>query len=498
MLCVYKTTIKMQNQTFIQYFHWYYNEPDHLWVKAAKEAKNLKELGFTGVWFPPACKGSNGGYSVGYDLYDLFDLGEFDQKSSVNTKYGSKKEYLEAIDALHQNNIAVLADTVFNHKAGGDELEKIKVKSVNAENRNEFTSDIQEIEAWTKFNFPGRKAKYSKFIWDYQCFSGVDWAENLKESAIFAIQNEYGEGWENVPSNELGNYDYLMFNDIDFRNREVRAEFKRWGKWYYETAKIDGFRLDAVKHIATDFLIGWIDEMKAQCNKDFFMVAENWDIESVEKLEEFIEITGGRTQLFDSLLHHNFYLASQGGKDYNLSSIFENTLVHRNPLLAVTFVDNHDSQPLQALESFVEFWFRPLAYAMILLREGGIPCVFYTDVYGAVYEDNDQNIELIGLPELPQLLKIRESLAYGLQRDYLDHPNCIGWTREGDKEHQNSGLAVLMSNGEDGFKEMEIGKSFAGKTFTDALGKRQEEVVINENGYGEFFCAAGSVSVWVL
>jgi len=480
----------MQNQTLIQYFHWYYNEADNLWVKAAKEAINLKEMGITTVWFPPASKGSSGGYSVGYDSYDLYDLGEFDQKNSIKTKYGSKEEYLTAIQKLQENNIKVLADTVFNHKAGGDELEKITVRKVNKENREEFISDEMEIEAWTKFTFPGRKGQYSGFIWDHQCFTGVDWAQNLNESAIFLIQNEHGENWENVPSNELGNYDYLMFNDIDFRNEAVRQELNSWGHWYYQTTKVDGFRLDAVKHIASDFLIAWMDEMKSSCNKDFFFVAENWNITNAEELEHYIEITGGRTQLFDSLLHHNFYLASTEGNAYNLSTIFDNTLVHRNPLLAVTFVDNHDSQPLQALESFIDFWFRPLAYAMILLREGGIPCVFYTDVYGATYEDNGKYIELIGLKELPHLLNARTKLAYGQQIDYLDHPNCIGWTRAG-------GIAVLMSNGDDGFKEMEIGIAFSGKIFVDSLGNRQEEVQIDEDGKGEFFCNGGSVSVWV-
>ena len=45
---------------------------------------------------------------------------------------------------------------------------------------------------------------------------------------------------------------------------------------------------------------------------------------------------------------------------------------------------------------------------------------------------------------------------------------------------------------------MELGEKFVGKTFIDVLGKRNEEVVINEHGYGEFFCNAGSVSVWVM
>lgn len=488
----------MQNQTLIQFFHWYYNEADNLWVKAVKEAENLKRLGITTIWFPPANKGSNGGYSIGYDSYDLYDLGEFDQKNSVNTKYGSKEEYLNALKILQENEIKVLADIIFNHKAGGDELEKIKVRKVNSENRKEFISDEMEIEAWTKFTFPGRNGKYSAFIWDYNCFSGVDWAQNLGESAIFFIENEHGDGWENVPSNELGNYDYLMFNDIDYRNNAVKQELKDWGHWYYETTKIDGFRLDAVKHISADFVNEWIDDMKATFNRDFFIVAENWNIKDAEELEEYIEITGGRTQLFDSLLHHNFYLASTAGKDYDLTTIFDNTLVKRNPLRAVTFVDNHDSQPLQALESFVDFWFRPLAYTMILLREGGIPCVFFTDVYGANYEIDGKYIELIGLSELEKLLNVRTNLAYGTQIDYLDHPNCIGWTRAGDTEHLNSGIAVLMSNGDDGFKEMEVSNTFAGKTFIDILGNRNEEVTLDENGRGMFFCNGGRVSVWVL
>ncbi|RYG19255.1 MAG: alpha-amylase [Chitinophagaceae bacterium] len=488
----------MQNQTLIQYFHWYYNETDNLWTKAAKEASNLKQLGITTVWFPPANKGSNGGYSVGYDSYDLYDLGEFDQKNAVHTKYGSKDDYLNAIQSLHDNGISVLADVVFNHKAGGDELEKISVRKVNEENREEFISGEMEIEAWTKFTFPGRNGKYSDFIWDYRCFSGVDWAQDLNETAIFLIANEYGESWEKVPSSELGNYDYLMFNDIDYRNDAVKQELKNWGHWYYETTKIDGFRLDAVKHISSDFVNEWIDDMNATFDRDFFIVAENWNIGDVEELQHYIDITGGRTQLFDSLLHHNFYLAAKAGKEYNLATIFDNTLVQRNPMMAVTFVDNHDSQPLQALESFIEYWFRPLAYAMILLREGGIPCVFYTDVYGATYEEDGVPIELIGLKELHDLLNIRSNLAYGSQLDYFDHPNCIGWTRTGDQEHPNSGLAVIMSNGDEGFKEMEIGADFAGKVFIDLLGNRNEEITLDENGKGEFYCNGGSVSVWVL
>ncbi|WP_443943933.1 alpha-amylase [Pedobacter sp. AW1-32] len=491
----------MQNLTLIQYFHWYYNEEQNLWLKIAKEAENLKNIGVTSVWMPPAYKASNGGYSVGYDVYDLFDLGEFDQKGSVNTKYGSKEEYLQAINALHEQGIEVVADVVFNHKAGGDELERVQVRRVNEDNRNEFTSDVFEIDAWTKFTFPNRNGKYSGFVWNQECFSGVDWAEDLKETAIFSIQNHAGEGFEDVPSTENGNYDYLMFNDIDFRNRYVIEELKYWGEWIVETAGVDGFRLDAVKHINPHFIIEWIDHLNTKFNRKFFVVAENWDVINTTEQEDYIKLTEGRTQIFDSLLHHNFFMASRE-EGYDMQTIFDNTLVQIHPELAVTFVDNHDTQPLQALEAYVEFWFRPLAYAIILLREQGIPCLFFPDLHGGIYDDKtadgeDAHIELAILPEMAELTKIRRDFAYGLQREYFDHGSCVGWTREGDDEHENSGLAVILSNGDEGFKTMEVGQKHAGKSFKDALGHHDEEIVIDENGFAEFHCQSKSVSVWI-
>lgn len=37
---------------------------------------------------------------TGYAVYDLYDLGEFNQKGSIETKYGTKQEYIDAIKTL--------------------------------------------------------------------------------------------------------------------------------------------------------------------------------------------------------------------------------------------------------------------------------------------------------------------------------------------------------------------------------------------------------------
>ncbi len=54
----------------------------------------IAEAGFTALWLPPANKAA-GWKSMGYDPYDFYDLGEFDQKGGVPTWFGSKAELLD-------------------------------------------------------------------------------------------------------------------------------------------------------------------------------------------------------------------------------------------------------------------------------------------------------------------------------------------------------------------------------------------------------------------
>ena len=79
------------NGTMVQYFEWYLESDSTLWKKVTADAKNLAEQGFTAIWLPPAYKGADGVNDVGYGVYDTYDLGEFDQKGTVPTKYGTRK-----------------------------------------------------------------------------------------------------------------------------------------------------------------------------------------------------------------------------------------------------------------------------------------------------------------------------------------------------------------------------------------------------------------------
>lgn len=86
---------------------------------------------------------------------------------------------------------------------------------------------------------------------------------------------------------------------------------------------------------------------------------------------------------------------------------------------------NPPSLPQLTAQTPVAAWFKPLAYALILLRKDGHPCVFYGDLYGI-----RQNVKRPMKPsckgKLPILTQVRKEFAYGEQQDYFDAANCIG------------------------------------------------------------------------
>lgn len=472
----------------MQFFEWYLPQ-GMLWKKLREEATALARSGITAVWIPPAYKGCDGAADVGYGVYDLWDLGEFDQKGTVPTKYGTKQELLDAVDALHKEGIDVYADIVLDHLMGADGTEDVSAMEVESTNRlKDAQKNSRVIAAWTLFTYPGRAGRYSDYVWHWQDFTGVDWDDKAKKKAIYLFDTKE---WDTDVDKENGNFDYLMGADIDLCRKDTVDELNRWGKWFAQELNVDGFRLDAVKHMDAQFLADWVKNLRSELGREFFTVGEYWHGDP-KILEAYQHETNGEFSLFDVPLHYNMYKAATSNGGFDMQKIFDGTLVQSAPGLAVSFVDNHDTQPGQALESFIPEWFRLHAYALILLREAGYPCVFYGDYYG-----------LEGHPEFPPrkeqldaLLEARIYRSYGWQHDYLDDADVIGWTREGDSEHENSGLAVLLTNANGGSKRMYVGKQHAGKRMRNVLNPGEDPVVIEEDGNAVFSVPGGAVRVW--
>ncbi|ANE45530.1 alpha-amylase [Paenibacillus swuensis] len=480
-----------RNHTMMQFFEWHLDNDGAQWKRLKEMAPELKQRGIDSVWIPPVTK-STSSEDTGYSVYDLYDLGEFDQKGSVRTKYGTKQELHEAIDACHEQGIMVYVDLVMNHKAGADETELIKVIEVDENNRTEEKSEPFDIEAWTKFTFPGRGDQYSAFKWNFEHFNGTDFDAKENRTGVFRIFGENKKWNENV-DDAFGNYDYLMYANIDYNHPAVTEEMVTWGKWLAETLKCNGFRLDAIKHIDYDFVKYFAEQIIQERGDEFFIVGEFWNSDP-GACQEFLETIEHKISLFDVVLHYNLQNASLAGRDYDLTKIFDGSLAQSHPMQAVTFVDNHDSQPGEALESWVGDAFKQSAYALILLRQEGYPCVFYGDYFGIGGETPIESKKIA----IDPLLYARQNKAYGDQEDYFDHANTIGWVRRGVAEIERSGCAVVISNGDDGEKRMFISADRAGEVWVDLTNTREEHITIEEDGFATFPVNGGSVSVWAL
>ena len=100
-----------QQEVILQYFN-------TSWTEVEARMPELAEAGYSALWLPNPCKGSSGGFSVGYDPQDRFDLGDKDQAGSVRTRYGTKAELLSLVEKAHRFGIRVYFDNVMAHSAG--------------------------------------------------------------------------------------------------------------------------------------------------------------------------------------------------------------------------------------------------------------------------------------------------------------------------------------------------------------------------------------------
>ena len=161
--------------------------------------------------------------------------------------------------------------------------------------------------------------------------------------------------------------------------------------------------------------------------------------------------------LFDSPLLSNFSKISTT-EDADLRKVFDGSLVNDAPAIAVTLVMDHDTQPGQTVEIKIEGFFKPLAYALILLRAEGYPQLFYGDLYSM---KKSYEPPACG-GKLPNLTLARKLYAFGEQHDYFDEPNCFGFVRKGTWA-KPAGLACVMSNAGIAEKKMAVGELHAGE-----------------------------------
>jgi alpha-amylase len=108
-----------ENKCLFQTFEWHVPADRKHYQRLLSYLPEYKRIGINALWLPPACKAANS-QGNGYDVYDLYDLGEFDQKGSISTKWGSKSDLVALAVKAKEFGIDLHFDAVLNHKAGAD------------------------------------------------------------------------------------------------------------------------------------------------------------------------------------------------------------------------------------------------------------------------------------------------------------------------------------------------------------------------------------------
>ena len=265
------------------------------WTEITRKMPELAEAGYSSLWLPPPTKGS-GGLSVGYDLWDPFDLGSKNQRNTVRTRYGTEAELLELVKTAHRFGIRVYFDNIMNHRAfdipgfnedtpndvyPGMVPEDFHLRITQEgfyrkwDNTRDWNSawqvqnlgladliDVAQEPGATNFNFgsnEGDTFPKIKFIRDlerpeqyahdkdgnYVGFGGLlSIAEDLL-SAEGNLSPSYAQIKERAQQYLQDNASVYEEWVEDYLNRSVR--------WLIDRTKADGLRLDAVKHIRADF-----------------------------------------------------------------------------------------------------------------------------------------------------------------------------------------------------------------------------------------------------
>lgn len=333
-----------------------------------------------------------------------------------------------------------------------------------------------------------------------------------------------GEGCAKDVDDKHGNYDFLMFSNIDYTHPEVRTDVIRWGRWMINDVGVSGFRLDAARHFSYQFAREWIAEVQRsrweQCGHEAFVVGEIWTGE-VDRILKWLDVVqtpqGPQVLAFDSALLYNFSNLSDAGvvarvpPAADLRKILNGTLLETRPEAAVTLVSDRDTQPGQTCYTPMHQVLKAVFYAFILLRKDGYPCVFWGDLFGSKGPYAEPPACLVPAidPEypkrsiLPDLMTCRKLFAYGKQTDYFINADCIGWTRDGT--HDRPGCAVVLGLGPfasggtttAAVSTLEMRIGVPGQTWTDVLGLAHSDVTINEGGCGHFPARSVRVGVFV-
>jgi alpha-amylase len=309
----------------------------------------FKELGVNGLWLMPIMPSDT------YHKYHVIDY------KNIDPDYGTLEDFKNFVQEAHENNIRIITDFVINHTG----------------NKHPWFLEAQK----------GKDNPYR----NYYVWAKKDSIRNdlFKKKASFDSDNI--RKWHPVNGDTLSEQYYGYFNglcpDLNLDNPKVREEIVEIARFWLNEVKVDGFRMDAAKHIFTDdratdnhnFWV-WFKEEMEKIKPDVYLVGEVWS-----ESKEVAPYLKGLPSLFNFDLGYMIANVAKAGRDtvnlvQNYKDIRDYYKSITNNYLDATFVKNHDqTRILTELQGDAN---KTKMAASILLTMPGTPYLYYGEEIG--------------------------------------------------------------------------------------------------------------------
>lgn len=310
------------------------------------DPETTTDLGVTGIWLMPIMESPS---YHGYDVTDYF---------KVNPEYGTEEDFKRFLDEAHQRGIRVVIDMVLNHTS----------------NDHPWFEDSET---------PGAKHD-NWYVWSNEDpgFAGP-WGQDVWHNA--GDRYYYGIFWEGMP-------------DLNYRNPEVTAQMYEASRYWLEDMGVDGFRLDAIRHLIEDGEVqentpethGWLQAYRdflTEIEPEAMTVGEIWS--TTDNVVPYVK--DGEVDLaFEFDLAEAMVNAAKGETRGPVAGAQFKAWNAYPPGQYAPFLTNHDQERVMSQLGGDEGKAR--VAALLLLTSPGAPFIYYGEEIGMIGTKPDEQI----------------------------------------------------------------------------------------------------------
>ncbi|MGF1573739.1 MAG: lamin tail domain-containing protein [Sumerlaeia bacterium] len=466
-------------EVLLQYF-------ESSWETIERRMPDVFMAGYDAIWVPPPGRADSGGFSVGYDVFNRFEFGN----GNSRTLYGTEQGFTRLSDEFDTAGISLYIDAVLNHNGFRDG------STPGFEASGGYPGFVTTADFDVDGDFHG-------------IFEGGDLRERLAGLIDINQSKNYVFTRHPVPGepNNIPNETPLESNRQFYPDRDLPQEFGRhpfnlndplagdpiqensvglllrYMQYMVEVHGVDGFRLDATKHIPTFFFNDFYDAALFNLgrnpidNSPFtpFSFGENFT-GNFDSLNAYVRKDGfgNRDTLDFPLFFAMDSIFGAGGfgdmRGLEFASYDSSDGNANDGSRGVMFAGSHDSNGAGAFNGY-----NNLAQAHILTRTG-FPLVYYNAKEFGEGRDfpKDGRGDALGNfgDTLINLLRVND--------EYIRGPHATRWI-DADTyvyERQNAALIALNDRADVGFDSRTVQTAFApGTVLVEVTGNATDAFV---------------------